>query len=108
MSLCCPSDMTQSTLVETCRLNLQTFLLAQMGVAEYHSWMQLVLQGEQLEEIVARVKAEEKRQPNRDPTSQCDVPQSHFLNREEGILWQWKSNHLQRASQSEDFRPATC
>ena len=34
MALRCPSSITQSTLVETCHHNLQTFLLAQMGLAE--------------------------------------------------------------------------
>jgi len=34
MALRCPSGMSQSTLVETCRHNLQTALLAQIGVAE--------------------------------------------------------------------------
>ena len=60
MALLCPSGMTQSTLIETCRHNLQTFLLTQMGVAECHTWKQLVLQGEHTKEIVVRVKAEEK------------------------------------------------
>ena len=46
MTLHYPSDMTQSTLVETCRHNLQTFLLAQMGVVKCHTWKQLVLQDE--------------------------------------------------------------
>jgi len=41
-----------------------------------------------------------KKTANRDPTSQCDALQSHLLNREEGILWQRRSNHLQRPSQS--------
>ena len=59
MALRCPSGMTQSTLVETCMHNLQTHLLAQMGVAEYHSWKQLVSKEEQAEEIIARVRAEE-------------------------------------------------
>jgi len=52
--------MTQSTLVETCRHNLQTFLLAQMGLVECHTWKQLVLQDEQAEEIIARVRAKGK------------------------------------------------
>jgi len=43
--------MTQATLVETCRHNLQTSLLAQIGVAESRTWKQLVQQGEQAEEI---------------------------------------------------------
>ena len=60
MALFYPSGMTQSTLVETYHHNLQTALLAQMGVAECHTWKQLVLQGEQAEEIVAGVIAEEK------------------------------------------------
>ena len=63
MALRCPSGMTQSTLVETYRHNLQTQLLAQMGVVECRSWRQLVSQGEQAEAIVARVKAEEEPQP---------------------------------------------
>ena len=33
-----PSGMTQATLVETCRHNLQTLLLAQTGVAESRTW----------------------------------------------------------------------
>jgi len=60
MALCCLSSMTQSTLVETCCDSLQTSLFAQMEVAECHTWKQLVLQGEQAEEIVSRVRAEEK------------------------------------------------
>jgi len=52
MVLRCPSGMTQSTLVKTCRHNLQTSLLVQIGVAECRTWKQLVLQGEQAEEIV--------------------------------------------------------
>ena len=42
MALRCPSDMTQASLVETCRHNLQTSLLAQIGVAESRTWKQLV------------------------------------------------------------------
>ena len=38
MTLCCPSDMTQSSPVEICRHNLQTSLLAQVGVAECCTW----------------------------------------------------------------------
>jgi len=60
MALCYPNGMTQSTLIETCHHNLQTFLLDQMGVAECRTWKQLVLQGEQAEEIVARVRVEKK------------------------------------------------
>jgi len=53
--------MTQATLVETCRHNLQTSLLPQIGVAESHSWKQLIQQGEQAEAIIARVKIEENK-----------------------------------------------
>ena len=60
MALCCPSDMTQSTLVETCHQNMQISLLTQMGVAECHTWRQLALQCEQAEEIIAQIRAEEK------------------------------------------------
>ena len=96
MALRCPSGMTQSTLVEMCRHNLQTSLFAQMVVEECHTWKQLVIQGEQAEEIVARVKAEENSKPR--PTNYHDVPQSRLLNQEEEILWQRKSSHLQRPS----------
>ena len=34
MALRCPCGMTHATLIETCRHNLQTSLLAQIGVAE--------------------------------------------------------------------------
>jgi len=34
MTLRCPSSMTQATLMQTCRHNLQTSLLTQIGVAE--------------------------------------------------------------------------
>ena len=49
----------------------------------------------------------QKKTANRDPTSQCDVHQSHLLGREEEILRQWKLNHLQRPSQlEEEWLPA--
>ena len=38
VALRCPSGMTQSILVETCRHNLQISLLAQMGVTECLTW----------------------------------------------------------------------
>jgi len=38
MTLRCPSGMTQSTLVETCRHNLQTATLAQIGVVKCCTW----------------------------------------------------------------------
>jgi len=59
MTLRCPSGMSQSTPVKTCRQNLQT-ALAQIGMAECRTWKQLGQQGEQAEEIIARVKDEEK------------------------------------------------
>jgi len=42
MALRYPSGITQSTLVKTYRYNLQTALLAQMGVAKCRTWKQLV------------------------------------------------------------------
>ena len=62
--------MTQATLVETCRHNLQTSLLAQIGVAESRTWKQLVQQGEQAEEIITSVRAEENKP---DPKSRQDA-----------------------------------
>jgi len=38
MALYCPSNMTQSTLVDACRHSLQTFVLVKMGVTECRSW----------------------------------------------------------------------
>jgi len=38
LALQCPSGMAQTTLVETCRHNLQTIVLVYMGVAEYKPW----------------------------------------------------------------------
>jgi len=99
IALRCPSGVTQSTLVETCRHNLQASILAQMGMMECHTWKQLVLQSEQAEEIIARVRAEKIQQTE---TGQVNATRtSHLLSREEEILWQRKLNHLQRPSQSE-------
>jgi len=53
--------MTQATVVETCHHNLQTSFLAQIGVAESRIWKQLVEQGEQAEEIVARARTEKNK-----------------------------------------------
>ena len=55
MALRCSSGMTQSTLIETCRYNLQTILLAQTGVTQSRTCKQLVLQSERAEDIVTRV-----------------------------------------------------
>ena len=76
MALRCPSGMTQSTLVETCCHNLQTSLLAQMGVEECRTWKQLVLQGEQAEEIVARVRVEDQDSKPRPDESMRRAPES--------------------------------
>ena len=73
MALRCSSGMTQSTLVETCRHNLQTDLLARIGVAECRSWRQLISQGEQAQKIIARIKAEE--QSRQDFPEQSDQAQ---------------------------------
>ena len=59
MALRYSSDMTQFTLVEIFRNNLQTTLLTQIGVAQSRTWKQLVLQGERAEDIVARVSQED-------------------------------------------------
>ena len=51
MALRCPSGMTQVTQVETYRHNLQTLLLAQIGVAESRTWKELVQQGNRLKKL---------------------------------------------------------
>ena len=76
--------MTQATLVETCRHNLQTSLLAQKGVAESRTWKQLVQQGEQAEEIVARVRAEENKFGPKKSTKR--VPKVSFQSKRKDIL----------------------
>jgi len=92
MALRCPSGMTQTTLVETCHHNLQTSLLAQIGVAEYRTWKQLVLQGEQVEEIVARVRAEEKDSKLRPDKSMRHAPESSsHLRRKDTLIMEVKS-----------------
>lgn len=68
--------MTQSTLVETCRHNLQTTLLTQLGMTECRTWKQLVLQGDQAEEIVVKVKTEEKESKPRPEKSTRRTPKS--------------------------------
>jgi len=59
IALRCPSGMTQSTLVETCRHNLQATLLTQIGVTQSRTWKKLVLQGEWAEDIIVRVNQED-------------------------------------------------
>jgi len=59
IALLYPSGMTQSTLVETCRHNLQTTLLTQIGVTQSRTWKQLALQGERPEDVIARVNQED-------------------------------------------------
>jgi len=78
--------MTQSTLVETYRHNLQNPQLAQMGVAEYRTWKQLVLQGEQVKEIVARVRAKERDSKPRPDKSMQRTPESSFQPRKRDTL----------------------
>ena len=73
LALQCSSGMTQMTLVETCRHNLQTTLLAHIGVAECKSWKQLVSQAET---IVARIKAEEGEKMRQPSSSQRTPAQS--------------------------------
>ena len=74
MALRCSTCMTQSILVETCRHNLQTNILARIGVAKCRSWRQLISQGEQAQKIIARIKAEE--QSGQDQPEQSDQAQS--------------------------------
>ena len=77
----CPSGMTQTTLVETCRHNLQTTLLAHMGVAECKLLKQLVSQGEQAETKVARIKAEEG-EKTRQPSSRTPAQSTRSKGKE--------------------------
>jgi len=85
MALCCPSGMVQSTLVETCRNNLQTTLLAQIEVVECRTWKQLMLQGEQAKESPG--SRPKKRRVSQDRRNRRDALQNHLLNREERTLW---------------------
>ena len=76
--------MTQVTLVETCRHNLQTSLLAQIGVAESCIWKHLVQQGEQAEKIVTRVRAEENK-PRPERSTKC-MPEVSFQSKRKDTL----------------------
>ena len=87
--------MTQATLVETCRHNLQTSLLAQIGVAESRTWKQLVQQDEQAEEIVARVRAEENKP--RPEKSTRRAPEISFQSKKK-IHWRQRQNPLSNLS----------
>ena len=88
MALRCPSGMTQATLVETCRYNLQTSLLAQLGVAESRIWKQLVHQGEQAEEIITRVRAEENKPRPEKSTRRVN----NIFSIKERIHWRQRQN----------------
>ena len=94
------SSMTQSTLVEICHHNLQTTLLTQIGVAEYRTWKQLVLQGEKEEEIVAMVKIEEKESKLRLEKPTRPAPE-YLLNQTEGTCWQQRLSLLPSLSRLE-------
>ena len=77
--------MAKATLEETCCHNLQTSLLSQIGVAESHTYKQLVYQGEHAEEIVSRVKAEENKLR---PESRQDARQKHLSKLKGRTHWQ--------------------
>ena len=90
MALQCPSGMTQVTLVEACHHNLQTSLLAQIGVAESCIWKQLVQQDEQAKELVARVRVEEnKPKPERSTRRTPDA--SFQIKRKDNLAIETKS-----------------
>src|SRR3954470_7804739 len=55
------SGMTPESLVETCRHNFLTPILVQMGVVECKTWKLLQERSQTAEELVALVKAKEKR-----------------------------------------------
>ena len=78
--------MTHSTLVETCSHNLQTTFLPQIGVAECHTWKQLISQVEQAEEIIVRVKAEEKENKPRQEKSMRRTPEQSFQSKRKDTL----------------------
>ena len=76
--------------METCRHNLQTSLIAQIGVAESRTRKQLVQQGEQVEEIIARVKAE-KNKPRPEKSTRRTPEVSFQSKRKETLLTEMKS-----------------
>jgi len=59
-------------------------LLAQIGVAESRTWKQLVQQGEQAEEIIARVRAEENK-PRPEKSTRC-TPEISFQSKRKDTL----------------------
>ena len=62
-----------------------------MGVAECRTWKQLVLQGEQAEEIIARVRAKEKI-AKQDLTNQHGVPKVILKTRKDTLATEVKSH----------------
>jgi len=69
---------------------LQTSLLAQIGVAESHTWKQLVQQGEHAEEIIAKVKVE-KNKPRPEKTIRRTSEVSSQSKRKDTLATETKS-----------------
>jgi len=85
MALYLTSGMTQLTLVEMCRHNLQSSLLAQMGVAECCTWKQLCYKANRHKRL-SPGSGLKKKTTNQDPTSHRNAPQSVFLAEEKGYF----------------------
>ena len=62
-----------------------------MGVAECRTWKQLVLQGEQAEEIVAKIRAEEKDSKARPDKPMRRAPESSSQPRRDTLATEVKS-----------------
>ena len=66
---------------------------AQIGVTEYHTWKQFVLQSEQAKKIVARVKAEEKEsKPRPEKSTQRTLEQSFQPKRKDTLAMETTSS----------------
>lgn len=71
------SGITQKTLVDTCRHNLQTSILIQIGVAKCRTRINLLEYDQIVEEIVAWLKAEERSKPPKsERPPRCNQDQS--------------------------------
>jgi len=75
-------------------------LLTQIGVTKCSIWKQFVLQGEQAEELVTRVKAKEKENKLRQEKSTQCTPEKSFQSNRKNI-WQQRLHLLPSINQLE-------
>lgn len=76
--------MLQETLVETYKHNLQTAILIKMGVVGTQSWIDLVKQGQQVEDIIRQI--DESRSQRWTSSNRQQLPPTRSKGKEVMIL----------------------